>query len=294
MNRSPRTLLVVALLAAAGCASLPPGAKPDPRDQFERTNRAIYKFNVAVDHAVLRPTARAYVKVVPQGARNSITNFMTNLTYTTTILNDFLQGQWRNGASDTARLVMNTLFGLGGLFDVATPSGLDRHDADFGQTLGRWGVHSGPYVMLPFLGPSTVRDSFGLLADEYTTPRAYITDPWIRWPLFTVDLVDHRAHLLDLDKYIDQSFDPYAFVRNTWLQRREYQIHPDKAESPEELLQGQGDEDLPPSDAPDNNAAPDKGPAGKAPADKAPAGQAPRAHSASPDAAPSGDAPTTR
>jgi phospholipid-binding lipoprotein MlaA len=277
MNRSLRTLLVFVLLAAVGCASLPPGAKPDPRDRFERTNRSIYKFNVAVDHAVLRPTARAYVKVVPQGARTSITNFMTNLTYTTTILNDFLQGEWRYGANDTARLVVNTLFGLGGLFDVATPSGLDRHDADFGQTLGKWGVHSGPYVMLPFLGPSTVRDSVGLLADEYTTPRAYITDPWIRWPLFTVDLVDHRAHLLDLDKYIDQSFDPYAFLRNTWLQRREYQIHPDKAESPEELLQGGGDEDMPPTDAPDNNAAPAKTPAAPA--------QTP---------APGGDAPTSR
>jgi phospholipid-binding lipoprotein MlaA len=225
-------LLGAMLLGAAGCASLPAGAKPDPRDRFERVNRSIYAFNVKVDHGVLRPTARAYVKVVPRGARTAITNFMSNLTYTTTILNDFLQGQWRNGVGDTTRLVVNTLFGLGGLFDVATPSGLDRHSAEFGQTLGKWGVHSGPYVMLPFLGPSTVRDSVGLLADEYTTPRAYITDPWIRWPLFTVDLVDHRANLLSEDKYIDQSYDPYAFLRNVWLQRREYQIHGDQ--SPEE------------------------------------------------------------
>jgi phospholipid-binding lipoprotein MlaA len=268
-------MLVFVLLCAAGCASLPPGAKPDPRDRFERTNRAIYKFNVAVDHAVLRPTARTYVKVIPQGARNSITNFMSNLTYTTTILNDFLQGHWRNGASDTARLVVNTLFGLGGLFDVATPSGLDRHDADFGQTLGIWGVHSGPYVMLPFLGPSTVRDSFGLLADEYTTPRAYISEAWIRWPIFGIDLVDHRAHLLDLDKYIDQSFDPYAFVRNTWLQRREFQIHPDKAESPEDLLQGDGGEDLPPADAPPAVTPPRSPPANSVPADAPASGDAP-------------------
>ncbi|MGA8707268.1 MAG: MlaA family lipoprotein [Steroidobacteraceae bacterium] len=283
MKGSLGILLFVLLLGAAGCASLPPGAKPDPRDRFERTNRAIYKFNLAVDHAVLRPTARTYVKVIPQGARTSITNFMTNLTYTTTILNDFLQGQWRTGASDTTRLVVNTLFGLGGLFDVATPSGLDRHDADFGQTLGRWGVHSGPYVMLPFLGPSTVRDSFGLLADEYTTPRAYISDPWVRWPIFTVDLVDHRAHLLDLDKYIDQSFDPYAFVRNAWLQRREYQVHPDQTETPDELLQDPGAEDLPPTDTP-----PDKKPPANAPRTQAPPANSPRA-----DAPPSGDAPTT-
>jgi phospholipid-binding lipoprotein MlaA len=159
---------------------------------------------------------------------------MSNLTYTTTIINDVLQGHFKDGGTDTVRLVVNTVFGLGGLFDVATPSGLDRHSADFGQTLGKWGVHSGPYVMLPFLGPSTVRDSVGLLADEYSTPRAYISDPWIRWPIFTVDLIDHRAGLLDEDRYIDQSFDPYAFIRNVWLQRREYQIHGDL--SPEQMF----------------------------------------------------------
>jgi phospholipid-binding lipoprotein MlaA len=247
--RSVHLFAPVLLLCLAGCASLPPGAKPDPRDRFERTNRAIYIFNVKLDHAVLRPTARAYVKVLPRGVRTAVTNFLTNLTYTTTILNDFLQGQFKNGATDTTRLVVNTLFGLGGLFDVATPSGLDRHDADFGQTLGKWGIHNGPYLMLPFLGPSTVRDSFGLLVDEYTTPRAYIKDPWVRWPLFTVDLVDHRARLLDEDKYIDQSFDSYAFVRNVWLQRRDYKVHGDR--SPEEQFPDA--DDLPPTDAPADN-----------------------------------------
>ncbi len=232
-------MVLILSLALGGCATLPPHSKPDPRDRWERMNRAIYIFNVKVDRAVLRPTARTYVRVVPQGARTAVTNFMTNLTYTTTILNDVLQGQLKSSANDTARLLVNTLFGLGGLFDVATPSGLDRHSADFGQTLGKWGVHSGPYVMLPFLGPSTVRDSVGLLADEYTTPRAYIVDPWVRWPLFTVDLIDHRASLLPEDKYIDNSFDPYAFLRNVWLQRREYQIHGDQ--TPEQMFPDAGD-----------------------------------------------------
>jgi phospholipid-binding lipoprotein MlaA len=236
----PLSILLLAL-AVAGCATLPPGAKPDPRDRFERTNRAIFKFNLAVDHAVLRPTARTYVKVVPQGARTAVTNFLTNLTYTSTILNDFLQGHVKDGAGDTARLVLNTLFGLGGLFDVATPTGLDRHDADFGQTLGKWGVGSGPYVMLPFLGPSTVRDSFGLLVDEYTEPRAYIKDPYVRWPIFTVDLVDHRSRLLDLDKYIDAAYDPYAFLRNSWLQQRDFKVHGD-----------QSADEIPPDDVPDD------------------------------------------
>jgi phospholipid-binding lipoprotein MlaA len=244
---------LLALLTLAGCATLPPGTKPDPRDRFERMNRSIYTFNVKVDHAVLRPTARTYVRIVPQGVRTAISNFMSNLTYTTTILNDFLQGHVRDGASDIGRITINTLFGLAGLFDVATPAGLDRHAADFGQTLGKWGVHSGPYVMLPFLGPSTVRDSIGLLADEYTTPRAYLKDQYVRWGLFTVDLVDHRASLLPEDKYIDQSFDPYAFLRNAWLQRREYQVHGDQSQNdvPPDLPP-----DLPPDMGDDKGGAP--------------------------------------
>jgi phospholipid-binding lipoprotein MlaA len=221
---------------------LPSGAKPDPRDRFERLNRSIYIFNVKVDHAVLRPAARAYVKITPRPVRTGVSNFMSNLTYTTTIINDFLQGQWRDGASDTTRIVVNTLFGLGGIFDVATPSGLDRHRADFGQTMGKWGVHSGPYVMLPFLGPSTVRDAIGLLSDEYTTIRAYIVDPYVRWGLFSLDTVDHRAGLLDEDKILDRSYDPYAFIRNVWLQRRDYQIHGDQP--PEEQFPDPGDDSV--------------------------------------------------
>jgi len=238
---------VVALLALSGCASLPAGAKPDPRDRFERLNRSIYVFNVKLDRAVLRPTAKAYVRVVPQGGRTAVTNFLSNAKYPTTIINDFLQGHVRYGVSDTARLVVNTLFGLGGLFDVATPSGLDRHSADFGQTLGRWGVHSGPYVMLPVLGPSTVRDSIGLLADTYTTPYTYLSNLYARYGLWGVDLLDVRASLLPEDKYIDSAFDPYAFLRNAWLQRREYQVHPEKSE--EEIPPDLGDDtgDTPPS-----------------------------------------------
>jgi phospholipid-binding lipoprotein MlaA len=235
VSRFPvRTLvpLLALLLSVAGCVSLPAGAKPDPRDRFERVNRGIYAFNVTVDHAVLRPTARAYVKITPRPVRTGVSNFLSNLTYTTTIINDFLQGQWRHGASDSARLVVNTLFGVGGIFDVATPSGLDRNYADFGQTMGKWGVHSGPYVMLPFLGPSTVRDAIGLLPDEYTTIRAYIINPYVRWGLFSLDVVDRRAGLLDEDKILDRSYDPYAFLRNVYLQRRDYQVHGDQ--SPEQ------------------------------------------------------------
>ncbi|HEY5020387.1 MAG TPA: VacJ family lipoprotein, partial [Steroidobacteraceae bacterium] len=187
-----------------------------------------------------------YVKITPRPVRTGVSNFLSNLTYTTTIFNDFLQGQWHHGASDSARLVVNTLFGLGGIFDVATQSGMDRNYADFGQTLGKWGVNSGPYVMLPFLGPSTVRDAIGLLPDEYTTVRAYINDPYVRWGLFSLDAVDRRTGLLDEDKILDRSYDPYAFLRNVYLQRRDYQIHGDQ--SPEEQFPDPGDDtgDTPP------------------------------------------------
>jgi phospholipid-binding lipoprotein MlaA len=229
-------------LCLAGCASLPQGAKPDPRDRFERFNRGIYAFNVKIDHGVLRPVARAYVKVTPQPVRTSVHNFVDNLIYSRTIINDFLQGKFRDFGTDSTRLLINSVFGLGGLFDPASRAGLDRHRTDFGQTLGIWGVHSGPYLMLPLLGPSTVRDAIGLLPDEYLTPSPYIKPVWIPWTLSGIEVVDIRVGLLDQDKLLDSSYDPYALVRSVWLQRREYLIHPDAPPSPEEQFPDQGDD----------------------------------------------------
>jgi phospholipid-binding lipoprotein MlaA len=234
-RRSAALLGAIVLgLALAGCAALPKGEKPDPRDRFERLNRGIYAFNTKVDHAVLRPVARGYVKITPAPVRTSVHNFLENLNYTRTIINDFLQGKWHDSGTDTARLIINTTVGIGGLFDPASKAGLDRHHTDFGQTLGVWGVHSGPYLMLPFLGPSTVRDAIGLLPDEYTTLPAYVRPVYIPWSVLAVEVVDLRTGLLDEDKLLDSSYDPYAFVRNVWLQRREYLIHGDSAAAPEE------------------------------------------------------------
>ncbi|MGA2564146.1 MAG: VacJ family lipoprotein [Steroidobacteraceae bacterium] len=236
-RRAAALLTTLALSAAlAGCAALPKGEKPDPRDRFERFNRGIYAFNTKVDHAVLRPVARGYVKITPAPVRTSVHNFLDNLAYTKTIINDFLQGKWRDGGTDTARLLFNTTLGLGGLFDPASGAGLDRHHTDFGQTLGIWGVHSGPYLMLPILGPSTVRDALGLLPDEYTTLPAYIRPVWIPWTIAGAQAVDIRVGLLDEDKLLENTFDPYAFLRNVWLQRRDYLIHGDTSASPEEPL----------------------------------------------------------
>jgi phospholipid-binding lipoprotein MlaA len=239
---------MLALSAAlAGCASLPKGEKPDPRDRFERFNRSIYAFNTTADHLLLRPVARGYVKITPAPVRTSVHNFLDNLAYTKTIINDFLEGKWQDGGTDTARLVLNTTIGIGGLFDPASKAGLDRHHTDFGQTLGIWGVPSGPYLLLPILGPSTVRDAIGLLPDEYTTLPAYIRPVWIPWTIGAMYGVDVRVGLLDEDKLIESAYDPYAFVRNVWLQRREYLIHGDTSGAPDEP---------PPSDDDSGAAAP--------------------------------------
>jgi phospholipid-binding lipoprotein MlaA len=217
-------VVLIAGLLVAGCASLPGGSKPEPRDPWERFNRATFKFNDALDRAILRPTARAYVKVTPRVVRTGVSNFFSNLETTTVLVNDVLQGKLRAAGHDTARLLLNTTLGLGGLFDPATAAGLDKNDEDFGQTLGKWGVNNGPYLMLPLLGPTTVRDGFGEVVDTFTEPPHYVEDDSTRYTLTAVEVVDIRAGLLDLDEQLDQSFDRYAFVRNAWLQRREYKV----------------------------------------------------------------------
>jgi phospholipid-binding lipoprotein MlaA len=217
-------LIIIAVLT--GCTTLKPG-QADPRDPYQPFNRSIYKFNTTFDHAILRPVARTYVKATPVPVRQSISNFMTNLDYPVTVVNDFLQGKVHDGFNDMARFLVNSIFGVGGLFDPATRTGLDKNDEDFGLTLGHWGVPTGPYVLLPFLGPSSLRDAPAKLVDEYTSPRAYIADQWTRWSLFLVGKVDARADLLGTDKVIDSAYDPYAFMRNAWLQHRYYEVHGD-------------------------------------------------------------------
>jgi phospholipid-binding lipoprotein MlaA len=210
-------------LTLGGCAALP--GKRDPSDRFERFNRSVYAFNRAVDHAVLRPVARTYVKITPDPVRRSISNFITNLDYPVTIVNDLLQGKVHDGVSDVGRLGVNTVVGIGGIFDPASHWGLDKHDEDFGLTLARWGVQSGPYLMLPILGPSTVRDAPARIADRFATPTTYVNITGVELGYSVVKVVNGRASILGTDRMIDSAFDPYAFVRNAWLQRRAYQVH---------------------------------------------------------------------
>lgn len=206
-----------------GCATLPSGER-DPRDRFERTNRAIHRFNDALDRGVAKPVAKAYVKVTPAPVRTGFSNFFRNLASPTVIANDLLQLKVKEFATETARLVVNTTLGIGGLFDPASQFGLPAGNEDFGQTLGRWGVPAGPYVVLPFFGPSSVRDTFGLAADQFTDPKNYVKDDPTRWGLTGLSLVDTRAELLAADDVLARSYDPYSFVRNAYLQRREYLV----------------------------------------------------------------------
>jgi phospholipid-binding lipoprotein MlaA len=212
------------LTSLGACASLPQTAKPDPRDSFERYNRWMYSVNDAIDRGAVLPMTHAYVNVVPKPVRRGVSNFFDNLGYPRTIVNDLLQAKLANGGHDTIRLVLNSVFGLG-FFDPATRAGLERHDEDFGQTLGKWGVASGSYLVLPILGPSTVRDAFGRVPDEYTTGRHYIKDTTVRYSVAALDAIAKRAALLEAEALIKESFDRYAFVRNAWLQRRNYLVH---------------------------------------------------------------------
>lgn len=224
------------ILSLAGCATTGPATPGDP---LERWNRGVYRFNDAIDRGVLKPVAKRYRKYVPQVVRTGVSNVLTNLAYPTTIINDLLQFKLKDTAVDIGRFALNSTLGIGGLLDPASRVGLARNNEDFGQTLGRWGVPSGPYLMLPLLGPSTLRDAPSLAVDSQTDLRTQLDlETAERATLAVLSVVDQRASLLALDDSIGRAFDPYAFVRDAWLQRREYKVRdgnvPDEEPMPEE------------------------------------------------------------
>jgi phospholipid-binding lipoprotein MlaA len=212
----------LSLLALTGCATS--NAKRDPRDPLEPLNRATYRFNDAVDRAVLKPVAKGYKRVTPQFMRTGVTNFFDNLEQPTVILSDLLQAKFKPALSDTGRFVLNTTIGIGGLLDPASAAGLEKHDEDLGQAFGKWGIPSGPYLVIPLFGFSTFRDGIGSIGEIYTDPLYYVErDAW-RYSLNGVSVIDMRAGLLDTEQALENTFDRYAFIRNAFLQRREYQV----------------------------------------------------------------------
>jgi phospholipid-binding lipoprotein MlaA len=216
--------LAVAPLFLGGCASTQTIVTPDPRDPFESVNRSTYAFNEGLDRTLVKPVAKTYERIVPKPVQTGVSNFFSNAKYPVTLVNNILQAKFTHAANDVGRLLLNSTLGLGGLLDPATRAGLDRNDEDFGQTLGKWGVPAGPYVMVPFLGPYTLRDGFGSLADDFAEPRGYITDNVARWSLWAGDKLDRRVRLLDADSVLERTGDSYAFIRSAYLQRREYQV----------------------------------------------------------------------
>jgi phospholipid-binding lipoprotein MlaA len=262
-NRT-RLLSALCLLLLCACATLPPGPR-NPRDPWERMNRTTYRFNDKFDKAILRPLARGYHKVTPGFAQSGVRNFLDNLNYSVVMLNDLLQGQIKPFFSDTLRLVVNTTIGIGGLWDPATRAGIDKNDRDLGQTFGKWGVKSGPYVVLPFLGPSDVRDALGRLGDDFSTPRQYIHNRYLDYGLWTLDELDTRARLLPLDRLLDSAYDPYAFMRNAYLQRRDFKVNGGRSASEEEQEQKLFEE----SSGDEGAAAPGAPPQGTTPSQSA-------------------------
>ena len=202
-------------LALSGCAT-----NGDPRDPLEPMNRAIYKFNDTTDKAVLKPVAQGYKSVVPSPIRTSVTNFFSNIDDLFVVANNLLQFKFNDAASDVGRIITNTTFGVGGIFDVATGWGMEKHNEDFGQTLGHWGVGDGPFLMLPFLGPSNVRDSVGLLAYYRLDPVLHLHNIPARNSLTALRFVNRRANLLDAEKVLDEAaLDPYTFLRDSHIQQ---------------------------------------------------------------------------
>jgi phospholipid-binding lipoprotein MlaA len=221
-TRAKNAALALAAAALAGCASVP---TPTPGDPLEGLNRTVFKFNDTIDTYALKPVAKGYAWAVPQPVRSSVTNFFSNIGDVYVAANELLELKIADGVGDIMRVVINTVFGVGGLFDVATAAKLPKHAADFGITLGHYGVPSGPYLVLPLLGPSTVRDATGLIVDYYGNPLTYVQPSGVSWALYGVNLVNTRANLLTtVDVLSAAAIDKYSFIRNAYLQRRRFLI----------------------------------------------------------------------
>jgi len=223
-----KRLVVLSLLALMfGCASIPAGVPTSPDDPWEPFNRSVFEFNEGLDAYVLKPVVAGYRFVLPEFVREGIYNFFSNYNDIYTALNNLLQGKPDYAFNDLMRVVVNTTMGLGGMIDLATPGGLEKHKEDFGQTFGVWGVPSGPYVVLPFFGPSSVRDTFGTVADLETDYLfKYIPNVGLRNSLTGLRVVNARNTYYEAGDLLDgAAIDKYSFLRDAYIQRRKYQIN---------------------------------------------------------------------
>jgi phospholipid-binding lipoprotein MlaA len=220
MNRT-HIFLLIAALVLTGCANA-----HNPADPLEPLNRSIYKFNTTIDKAVVKPVAQGYSKVMPSVGKMMVSNFFSNLDDVVVTANDVLQLKLVQAASDGMRFLVNSTIGIYGLIDVASMGSLKKHNEDFGQTLGKWGVGSGAYLMLPILGPSSVRDGIGRYVDTFPSLTTQIQDMQTRNQVYLGDGINRRAELLNQEKVLDDAMlDPYEFIRDAYLQRRINQVY---------------------------------------------------------------------
>ena len=257
--RAAKTIVLAgSLLALAGCASI---LHPNPRDPLEPLNRPIWQFNDGLDSVVLKPIATVYRQSVPPLMRTGVANFFGNLSDAWSFVNSALQFKLENATDNFARVQINTLMGIFGIFDVASEFNIDRHTEDFGQTLGHWGVPAGPFLMLPFLGPSTLRDTVALPVDRRLDLVQRITHNDVRNSVYFLRAVDRRSNLLRVGNVLEEaSLDRYSFMRDAYLQRRRA-----------EIFEREGD---PRADAPEEPAAKPATPAASEPTPSSPAAPA--------------------
>ena len=226
---------ITSMALLSGCASLTSQQENDP---LEYVNRGVYQFNQKADQYVLEPVAKGYQYVTPEVVDKGITNFFSNLDDVVVFVNDVLQLKFNQALSDGGRVLVNTTVGVLGFIDVATDMGMPKNNEDFGQTLGAYGVGTGPYVVLPILGSSTLRDAAGIFADTFVDPIQQIDDSDARWSVIALKGVDTRADLIQTKKIVDQaSLDPYEFERSAYFQRRNYLIHDGNPPLEEDLFE---------------------------------------------------------
>lgn len=221
MKSMTRAILLLGILLLGGCATTSGGGSDEANDPFESYNRSMFKFNDAVDNAVLKPVATAYKDTLPSFVQTAISNFFGNIGDVWTMVNNLLQGKVEHGLNDMMRVAVNSTMGFGGVLDIASEAGLQKHKEDFGQTLGKWGVDSGPYFVLPIFGPSTIRDTAAFPVDIYGDPWTYTTPVSVRNTGAVVRIVDKRSQLLGASNLLeDAALDRYIFVRSAYLQSR--------------------------------------------------------------------------
>ena len=220
-TRYARCLLIGVLCSIMGCGATQPATPGNNHDPLEGMNRGIFWFNTQVDDYVLEPVAKGWNTIAPDGLQKSLSNFFQNLRFPIVAVNDLLQGKFSHSGSDVGRFMVNTTVGFLGFFDPATVWGLEQHNEDFGQTLGHWGVPPGPYLVLPFLGPSDPRDTVGLAADSFSIVYAYVIPFYYTFAATGTEIINNRALVLrEVRQLKEASFDYYVAVRNAYTQRR--------------------------------------------------------------------------